>query len=152
VSKAISTIGPFSIGQAITGIPNLTVANIEAKISVSNSSYTIAGINNITATPSVSQATTPVLLKNLSTTPIAVLDSNANPGSTLILVGSGYVNSLSKQLQSSYNISITPTSAPIVEAYGTNRILVAGYTAAQTTQAANTFISDLYAAAASSSS
>ena len=150
VNKAVSTDGPYSIGQA-TNIPNVTVANIEAKISVSNSSYTIAGINNITATPSVSQATTPVLLKNLSTTPIAVLDSNANPGSTLILVGSGYVNSLSKQLESSYNISVTATSAPIVQAYGTNRILVAGYTAAQTTQAANTFISDLYAAASASS-
>ena len=99
----------------------------------------------------MTQATVPVLLNNLGTTaPLVVLDSNANAGSNLILVGSGYVNSLSQQLQSAYNVSVTPSSNPIVQAYGGNRILVAGYTADQTTSAANSFISQLYAKASSS--
>jgi hypothetical protein len=142
--------GPYGIGQS-TNIPNVSIAKVTANITVSSSSgATVAGISNLTATPSVSVATTPVLLNNLPTSPLVVLDSAANPSSNLILIGSGYVNTLSQQLETSQGISITPTSAPITQAYGTNRILVAGYTANQTTAAANTFIQDLYANAASS--
>ena len=142
--------GPYGIGQS-TNIPNVSIAKVTANITVSSSSgATVAGISNLTATPSVSVATTPVLLNNLPTSPLVVLDSAANPSSNLILVGSGYVNTLSQQLETSQGISITSTSAPITQAYGTNRILVAGYTANQTTAAANTFIQDLYANAASS--
>ena len=108
----------------------------------------MSGISNVTATPSVSSATQPVLLKNLTTAPLVVLDSAANPANNLILVGSGYVNSLSQQLQSTYNVTVTPTTGPITKAYGANRIMVAGYTANQTTSAANTFIEQLYANAA----
>ena len=141
------TFGPYGIGQS-TNIPNVSIANVTAKISVGSvSGATVEGISNLTATPSVSVATTPVLLKNLPTSPLVVLDSAANPSSNLILVGSGYVNTLSQQLETSQGVSITPTSAPIVQAYGTNRVLIAGYYANQTTQAANTFIQDLYAAA-----
>jgi maleate cis-trans isomerase len=152
VSKAHKTVGPYSVGQA-TNLPNVSIAAVNATPVLSGSStYTILGESNLTATPSVTSATTPVLLKNLSTTaPLVVLDSNANTGSNLILVGSGYVNSLSAQLQKAYNVSITsPSSAVVSQAYGGNRILVAGYTAAQTTSAANSFISQLYTAAASS--
>ena len=150
VVSSVATKGPFSIGQS-TNIPNVSIAKVTANITVSSSSgATVSGISNLTATPSVSVATTPVLLNNLPTSPLVVLDSAANPSSNLILVGSGYVNTLSQQLETSQGISITPTSAPITQAYGTNRILVAGYTANQTTAAANTFIQDLYANAASS--
>jgi hypothetical protein len=150
VVSNVATKGPFSIGQS-TNIPNVSIAKVAANITVSSSSgATVSGISNLTATPSVSVATTPVLLNNLPTSPLVVLDSAANPSSNLILVGSGYVNTLSQQLETSQGISITPTSAPITQAYGTNRILVAGYTANQTTAAANTFIQDLYANAASS--
>ncbi|MEM0149877.1 MAG: S-layer protein, partial [Candidatus Micrarchaeaceae archaeon] len=150
VSKSYKVYGPFGIGQA-TNIPNVTVANIAASgVTMSSSAhYTITGISNITATPSVSTADEPVLLSNLPTNPLVVLDSNANSASNLILVGSGYVNTLSAQLQKSYNISMTPTTQ-IDQAYGTNRILIAGYYANQTTAAANAFIQQLYAAAASS--
>jgi S-layer protein (TIGR01564 family) len=92
-----------------------------------------------------------VLLKNLSSTaPLVVLDSSANPDSNLILVGSGLVNSLSQTLESSYSIPMTSTSTPVAQAYGDNRILVAGYYANQTTAEANSFINQLYTAAASS--
>jgi S-layer protein (TIGR01564 family) len=111
------------------------------------STYSITGIGNITATPSVSTAAVPVLLDNMST-PLVVLDSAANPQSSLILVGSGYVNALSAQLQSAYSINMTPTSAPVMQAYGTNRVLIAGYYANQTTAEANAFIAQLYAKAA----
>ncbi len=140
--------GPFSIGQAVSipGVTNVTVSKVTATATLgANAGYTVTGYQNLTATPSVSSALVPVLLKNLTTTPLVVLDSQANPSSSLILIGSGYVNSLSQQLQASQNITVTPTTQ-IVQAYG-NKILVAGYTAAQTTAAANQFISDLYAAA-----
>jgi hypothetical protein len=145
----ISTIGPFGIGQSVTGFANLSVAKINATPVLSGqSTYSITGVANINATPSVSMATEPVLLKNM-TTPLVVLDSAANPASNLILVGSGYVNALSAQLQKAYNISMTPTQQ-VMQAYGTDRVLVAGYYANQTTAAANAFIAQLYAQAAKS--
>jgi hypothetical protein len=147
VTSTQKTFGPYGIGQS-TNIPNVSIANVTAKITVGSASgATVSGISNLTATPSVSVATTPVLLKNLPTSPLVVLDSGANPSSNLILIGSGYVNTLSQQLETSQGVSITPTSAPIVQAYGTDRVLIAGYSANQTTDAANTFIQDLYAAA-----
>ena len=147
----MKTVGPYTVGQA-TNLPNVSIAAVNATPVLSGTSkYTIFGVANLTATPSVTQATVPVLLKNLSSTaPLVVLDSQANSGSSLILVGSGYVNTLSQQLESAYNVSITPsTSSPIVQAVGGNRILVAGYTANQTTAAANSFIDQLYAQASS---
>jgi hypothetical protein len=154
VSKAYKTFGPYSVGQA-TNLPNVTIGMVNATPVLSGSStYTILGESNLTATPSVTQATTPVWLKNLSSTsPLVVLDSSissANQASSLILVGSGYVNSLSATLESAYNLTsqISPSeSQPIVAAYG-NKILIAGYTADQTLSGANSFISQLYAQAA----
>ncbi len=140
--------GPFSVGQAVNipGVHNVTVSKITGTATLgAGATYSISGLSNLTATPSVSQATTAVWLSNLTTTPLVVLDSQANPASSLVLVGSGYVNSVSKQVESSQNITVVP-STQIVQAYG-NKIYVAGYTAAQTTAAANQFIQDLYAAA-----
>ena len=143
-------VGPVGIGQAIPGIPNVTVAAVNASVAVSGKNYSISGISNIVATPSVSSATEPVMLKNMtvagSPSALVVLDSQANPSSNLILIGSGFVNTLSAQLQSSYNVSVTPTTQ-IDAAYGSNRILIAGYSANQTTAAANSFIQALYAKA-----
>lgn len=143
-------VGPVGIGQAIPGIPNVTVAAVNASVAVSGKNYSISGISNIVATPSVSSATEPVMLKNMtvagSPSALVVLDSQANPSSNLILIGSGFVNTLSAQLQSSYNVSVTPTTQ-IDAAYGSNRILIAGYYANQTTAAANSFIQALYAKA-----
>ena len=148
-TTGMRTIGPFGIGQAITGFANLSVSKVTATPTLSGASqYTITGIDNITATPSRATAITPVWLNNM-TTPLVVLDSAASQGSNLILVGSGYVNALSAQLQRAYNVSMTP-STQIMQAYGTNRVLIAGYYANQTTSAANAFIAQLYRQAAGS--
>jgi hypothetical protein len=146
VSKSYSLQGPYGIGQA-TNIPNVSIGKVTANITLSGTSgYTITGISNITANPVTTS--TPVLLKSLSSTaPLAILDSQGVQNSPYILVGSGYVNSLSAALQSAYNITMTP-STQIVQAYG-NRILVAGYYANETTAAANQFINELYQQAAS---
>ncbi len=153
VGKTFKLYGPYGIGQA-TNIANVSIGNVNATIALSGTStYNITGISNIVATPSITSADTPVLLSNLATSPLVVLanSSAVNSGSSLILIGSAYVNALSQQLQNAYNITInSPSSAVIAQAYGTNRILVAGYTANQTTTASNNFIQALYAAASSS--
>ncbi len=144
VTRSSHLFGPYRVGQA-TNLPNVSIGNVTGTpVLTGTSSYTITGISNLTATPSVSSATQPVLLRNLTTTPLVVLDSQANSGSNLILVGSGFVNTLSQQLQSAYNISITPTTE-LAQAYGTNRVLIAGYYANQTNAAGNSFIQQLYA-------
>ena len=140
--------GPYGLDSP-TNLANVSIGKVAGTPVLAGSSYTISGINNIDATPSVSSATQPVLLNDLATTPLVVLDSQASAGSNLILIGSGYVNTLSAQLQTAYNVSMT-TTTQIEQAYGTNRILIAGYSAAQTTAAANAFIQQLYANAASS--
>jgi lipopolysaccharide export system protein LptA len=149
VSTAKKVVGPYSIGQS-TNLPNVTIANITAKCSVgaSGSGCSVSGIGNLTATPSVSSATTPVSL-NTAATPLVVLDSNANQASTLIVIGSKFVNSVAAQifaqnpsLASSFN-----TGSVIVQAFGSNRILVAGYYANQTVQAGNQFIQALLSSA-----
>jgi len=147
VSSTTKTYGPYGIGQA-TNIPNVTIANVSASCSFSSTSCTVTGLSNLTATPSVTSATTPVTL-NTATTPLAVLDSNANQAATLIVVGSKYVNSVAAQIftqNPSLDSSFGPGSV-IVQAFGTNRILVAGYTANQTVTAGNEFIQDLLTAA-----
>ena len=153
VTKTYKTYGPFKVGQSLSsmGLPNATISSVNASVTLSNT-VSISGISNLTAVPSVSNAEQVVLLSNLSTNPLVLLDnaSSLNPSSNLILVGSGYVNSLSKQVQTAYNVTNADlnVSSGVVQAYGSNRILVAGYSASQTTAAANKFIEDLYAAAA----
>lgn len=145
VTSAKKTVGPYSVGQS-TNLPNVTIANVTAKCSVgaSGSGCTVSGISNLTAVPSVSSASTPVSL-NTAQTPLVVLDSNANSASTLIVIGSKFVNSVAQQifsqnpsLDSSFN-----TGSVVLQAFGSNRILVAGYYANQTVQAGNQFIQAL---------
>ncbi len=145
VTSAKKMVGPYSVGQS-TNLPNVTIANVTAKCSVgaSGSGCTVSGISNLTAVPSVSSASTPVSL-NTAQTPLVVLDSNANSASTLIVIGSKFVNSVAQQifsqnpsLDSSFN-----TGSVVLQAFGSNRILVAGYYANQTVQAGNQFIQAL---------
>ncbi len=150
VASTTTNYGPYGIGQA-TNIPNVTIANVSAKCSfaASSTSCTVSGVKNLTATPSVTSAQQSVGL-NTALTPLAVLDSNANNASTLIVVGSLYVNSVAGQIfaQNPGFASSFGTSSVVVQAFGTNRILVAGYTANQTVQAGNQFIQDLLQSAA----
>ncbi|MDE1824976.1 MAG: hypothetical protein KGH61_01295 [Candidatus Micrarchaeota archaeon] len=152
VSTTTTNYGPYGVGQA-TNIANVTIAQVNATCggAVASSSCTvgIGGIKNLTATPSQKQAIVNVPL-NTATTPLAILDSNANQASTLIVVGSKYVNSVAASIfsnttdaQTAAISSFGPNSTPIVQAFGTSRILVAGYSASQTVQAGNQFIQDL---------
>ena len=146
VVKNAKVYGPFGVGQ-LTNIPNVSIYKVNATPVVS-SGYTITGIDNLTSEPV--NMTSPTLLKNLATTsPLVVLDSNINSGDSLILVGSGYVNTLSQQMEQAQNVTnaeLNVTGGKVI-AKG-NQILVAGYTANQTTAAANSFIEQLYALAA----
>jgi hypothetical protein len=153
ISRSFSLHGPYTIGQA-TNIPNVSIGAVNATIALTgNSVYKISGISNLTATPSLSVATHAVWLSNLTTSqPLVLMDNSSqlNSGSSLILIGSGYVNSLSATLEKAYNITAdtTPGASPVTQAVGTNKILIAGYAANQTTQAANNFITQLYLNAA----
>ena len=158
-SSTTHTYGPFAVGQAVNipGVYNLSVAKINASIALSGTTnYTIHGIHNLTAAIQTTPKSyeTPVSLQSMltSTTPLVVLaNASTNPGSSLILIGSGYVNQLTEQYCPAATVaSITPTSV-LVQPCGNNKIVVAGYTAAQTTQASTEFINDLYTAAASTS-
>ena len=154
VTKVSKQYGPFSVGQAITGVPGVNssveIAAIK-NVSIVSGQGSIAGISNITATPSQLTADEPVMLSNLPSSPMVVLDNQSITDTNLILIGSGYVNTLSAKLQSAQNISDTSLDVPggKIETFG-NETLIAGWTASQTTAAANSFISDLYAKAASS--
>lgn len=145
-ATSVTNFGPYGIGQA-TNIPNVTIAKVNATCTFSTTSCTVTGLSNLTATPSVSKAVSDVLL-NTASTPIAVLDSGANNSSTLIVIGSKFVNSVAGQIfaqNPTLNSAFGPTGAQsvIVKAFGTNRILVAGYTAQQTVTAGNQFIQAL---------
>lgn len=150
VSTSAATYGPYKVGQN-TNIANVSIASVNASCtggSASSSSCTVSGLSNLSATPSVASAITPVVL-NTATTPLVVLDSAADQASTLIVVGSKYVNSVAGQIfaqQTALNQSFGPSSV-IAQAYGTNRILVAGYYANQTVTAGNEFINALLSAA-----
>jgi hypothetical protein len=142
------TVGPYSVGQA-TNLANVTIANVTATCAFSTTSCTVSGLANVTATPSVTSAMTPVAL-NTATTPLAVLDTNANAASTLVVVGSKYVNSVAAQIfaQNPNLQNAFGPSSVVVQAFGSNRILVAGYYANQTVQAGNQFIQSLLSSAA----
>lgn len=151
-SNSISQVtdyGPYSVGQQ-TNLPNVTIAKVNASCSFTTTNCSISGVSNLTATPSVKQAVVSSHL-NTATTPLAVLDSNANNASTLIVVGSAYVNSVAQQIFSGNaqfatsfdNGGASGPNAVTVQAFGNNRILVAGYTANQTVTAGNQFINDL---------
>ncbi len=156
VTSTTTNYGPYGVGQA-TNIPNVTIAKVNATCSFNSaaaaSSCTVSGTGNLTATPSVKSAQQSVGL-NTALTPLAVLDTNANNASTLIVVGSYYVNSVAQQIfaQNPSFASSFGTSSVVVQAFGTNRILVAGYSANQTVQAGNQFIQDLLSAAAATNS
>ena len=152
VIKHSQIIGPVGIGDPVPNIANLSVSNVTAKISLSGSStYNITGISKITSMPE--NITTPYLLKNLPTHPLVVLDTNASANESEILIGSGYVNTLSAKFEKAQGITnadLNVTGGKIIPSPSTSQILVAGYTAAQTTAAANEFITELYALAGSS--
>ncbi len=138
ITPTTKEFGPYGIGMA-TNIPNVSIANVI----IPNQNCSILGTNSIKAIPSISSADIVYKLSNIVSNPLVVLDTNANLSKNLILIGSGFVNSISKQVQEQYGINFTPNTT-IVKAFG-NKILVAGYTANQTINAGNEFIEQLLA-------
>ncbi|MEM0201329.1 MAG: hypothetical protein QXD23_02890, partial [Candidatus Micrarchaeaceae archaeon] len=136
-------VGPLTVGDYIGIVPNVTIGKVNATCSFSTTSCNVTGLKNLTAVPSATSAVVGSPL-NTASTPIAVLDSNANNSTNLIVIGSGYVNTVAQSIfnaQPSLQSSFGPNST-IVQAYG-NKILVAGYTAQQTVTAGNNFINQL---------
>jgi hypothetical protein len=156
-TTALSTTtnyGPYTVGQQ-TNLPNVTIAAVNATCSFTATSCSVVP-GAYTAVPSVTQAVVSSHL-NTATTPLAVLDSAANNASTLVVVGSAYVNSVAGQIFASNpqfassfeNGGASGPNAVTVQSFGSNRILVAGYTANQTAQAGDQFINQLLSQASS---
>jgi len=150
VSTSYSKYGPYGIGEA-TNIPNVTIANVTYKINVEpvNTSTSSNSVSSITKTIEYN-TTVPYISTDIATNPLVVLASNANMNKPLIVIGSGYVNSVAQQIEAQNNFTIGPTENNVtVKAFG-NKILIAGYTANQTVEAGNMFIEDLLTQASSS--
>jgi hypothetical protein len=145
-----ATIGPFAVGQAVTGFSGLTVANVTGKCSFTTTSCSVTGINSLSVSAANAMSTRVAI--NTATTPIAELDSQASNTQTVIVVGSKYVNTVAQQIFAA-NPSLDQTFGPgsvIEQAFGTSQILVAGYSANDTVTAGNQFINDLLTAASKS--
>jgi len=150
VSTSYSKYGPYGIGEA-TNIPNVTIANVTYKINVEpvNTSTSSNSVSSITKTIEYN-TTVPYISTDITTNPLVVFASNANMNKPLIVIGSGYVNSVAQQIEAQNNFTIGPTENNVtVKAFG-NKILIAGYTANQTVEAGNMFIEDLLTQASSS--
>ncbi len=156
-TTALSTTtnyGPYTVGQQ-TNLANVTIAEVNATCAFTATSCSV-NTSDLNAVPSVSQAVVSSHL-NTATTPLAVLDANANNASTLVVVGSAYVNSVAGQIfadnpqfASSFdNGGVSGPNAVTVQSFGANRILVAGFNASQTVEAGNQFINQLLTQASS---
>lgn len=72
------------------------------------------------------------------------MDTSAlqNPDATYLVVGNNYTNTMAAQIFTQYRVNLNNT--PVVSSgYGNNRILIAGYTLNQTTQAGQNFMSTM---------
>lgn len=150
VSKSYEQYGPYGIGEA-TNIPNVTISNVSYKINVEpiTTSKSSNSVSPITKTFEYN-TTVPYISTNIITNPLVVLASNANMSKPLIVIGSGYVNSVAQQMQSQNNFTISANKNNVtVKTFG-NKILVAGFTANQTEEAGNRFMEYLLAQASSS--
>jgi len=153
-SKSVE-YGPFSAGQLITGVPGVTgevyVEKVTATCNVDANALkqyiTVSGLDKVA--PSVSQAAVVTPLNTVST-PLVVLDTQANPAATLITIGGPLVNTVTQQVFAQHpELSLTPSNPVIVQAVGTNRIVVAGYAPSDTQTAVNQLIQNLLAQASS---
>jgi hypothetical protein len=147
--------GPFSAGQLITGVPGITgqvyVEKVTATCNVNADALkqyiTINGLNALAPSISSTAVITPM---NAVSTPLVVLDTQANLAATLITIGGPLVNTVTQQVFAQHpELSLSPTNPVIVQAVGTNRIVVAGYTADDTKTAVNQLIQSLLAQASS---
>lgn len=112
------------------------VLDVSATASGSASGAEVSGVDQLA--PSVSSADSVVAL-NTATNPLVLLDSDAMAASTskLIVVGGPFVNTVAASITGS-DVVAAPGQA-VVKAFG-DKILVAGYSAADTKAAADALI------------
>jgi len=146
-----TTIGPLGEGESanVGGGVTVKVDTITETVGTCtagpNAVCTVTGADGLTATPSVTAANVRVALDPASQK-LVVLDKDADKSATLIVVGGNLVNTVAAEVMQTTNINLA-TDKVVVQPIGTNRILVAGYTAADTQTAADQFIQALIAAA-----
>lgn len=119
---------PYSIG----GGYSLKVDSITAMIG-GGGSGDITGIDQLT--PSVEKAAVVTSL-NTASNPIVVLDSEASDTANLIVVGGQVVNTVAANA----GVSLKQGDEPIVKVFGSTKLVVAGYSAADTKAAGNALI------------
>jgi len=146
-----TTVGPLGEGESanVGGGVTIKVDSITETVGTCtagpNAQCTVTGKEGLTATPSVAKAGVRVAL-NPSAQKLVVLDKDADKSATLIVVGGNLVNTVAAEVMQTTTINLA-TDKVVVRAVGTNRILVAGYTGADTLTAADQFIAALIAAA-----
>ncbi|MEM3555863.1 MAG: S-layer protein [Candidatus Micrarchaeia archaeon] len=146
-----TTVGPLGEGETANVGGGVTVKVKEITETVGtctvggDAQCTVTGKDGLSATPSVTRADVRVPL-NTAANKLVVLDKDADTSATLIVVGGNLVNTVAAEVIQSGAIDLSKDRV-VVKAVGTNRILVAGYTAADTLTAADQFIQALIAAA-----
>jgi len=146
------TVGPLGEGESTTGLAGGIVIKVNeitedvgtCTAEAGAATCTVTGLDALTATPSVTSTVIPTDL-DTSANKLVVLDKNADKTATLIVVGGNTVNTIADEIVQSSNIDLM-TDTVVVRAIGTNRILVAGYTAQDTMTAGDQFIQALIAA------
>jgi len=150
--NAPTQIGPLSEGQSTTGLAGgivITVTQIAQDVgtctaAAGSAQCQVSGLDALTATPSVTSTVIPTDL-DTSANKLVVLDRDADMAATLIVVGGNTVNTVADDIIRTGTINLQ-TDQVVVRAIGTNRILVAGYTAQDTVTAGDQFIQALIAA------
>jgi len=145
-----TVVGPLGEGESANVGGGVTVKVREITETVGTctaggAQCTVTGAEGLSATPSVTKADVRVPL-NPATNKLVVLDKDADTSATLIVVGGNLVNTVADQVIRGAAIDLSKDRV-VVKAVGTTRILVAGYTAADTLTAADQFINELIAAA-----
>ena len=146
-----TTVGPLGKGDTanLGGGVTIKVKDITETVGTCtagpNAQCTVTGKDGLTATPSITTAGVRVPL-NPASQKLVVLDKDADKSATLIVVGGNLVNTVAAEVMQTTTINLA-TDKVVVRPIGTNRILVAGYTAADTQTAADQFVQALIAAA-----
>ncbi len=118
---------PYTIGAGYS----LTVDSITAK--VAGGAEGVTGVDLLK--PSVSEAAVVTPL-NTATNPLVVLDAQASDTANLIVVGGQIVNTVA----AGAGVNLKTGDEPIVRVMGSTKLIVAGYTAADTQEAGNALI------------
>ena len=146
-------VGPLAEGETTVGLAGgvtIKVTQISEDVgtctaAAGSATCSVTGLDSLTATPSVTSTVIPTDL-DTATNKLVILDRDATTATAnLIVVGGNLVNTVASEIITSSAIDLG-TNPVVVRAIGTNRILVAGATAADTVAAGDLFIQALITA------